>query len=150
MPIIPITKLKLLHNPSFIARTAARNIFFSLASGSEEGVPGLKPNTNKLERFNVVVPDFKAKKFFFPVEKKLSEALKEMMLEISLAAVGGFRSKHDDCLDTISQLPLMPIWLPSESTNFRKDESGDAGASGCHQTPFFTGTQWPVSAGPGQ
>ena len=47
-----------------------------------------------------------------------------MMLEISLAAVGGFRSKHDDCLDTISQLPLMPIWLPSESTNFRKDESG--------------------------
>ena len=102
----------------------SRNIFFSLASGNQEGVPGLKPNTNKLERFNVVVPDFKAKKFFFPVEKKLSEPLKEMMLEISLAAVGGFRSKHDDCLDTISQLPLMPIWLPSESTNFRKDESG--------------------------
>lgn len=35
------------------------------------------------------------------------------MLELSQASVGGFRSKHDDGLDTISQLAMMNIWLPS-------------------------------------
>ena len=101
-----------------------KNIFFTLASNSKDNTPGLRPNTNKLERFNVVVPDFKAKKFYFPVEKKFSEPLKEMLLELSQASIAGFRSKHDDALDTISQLAMMSIWLPSEVTNFHQDGSG--------------------------
>ncbi len=102
-----------------------KNIFFSLASNSEDNSNlGLRPSTNKLERFNVVVPDFKNKRFYFPVEKKFSEPLKEMLLELSQASIAGFRSKHDDAIDTISQLPLMGIWLPSEETRFTKDGSG--------------------------
>lgn len=101
-----------------------KNIFFSLASNSKDGALGLRPNNSKLERFNVVVPDFKLKRFYFPYEKKYTEALKELMLEVSQASVAGFRGKHDDGLDTISQLAMMSIWLPSESTEFTKDTSG--------------------------
>ena len=91
-----------------------RNIFFTLASNSKDGSLGLKPNNNKLERFNMVVPDFKLKRLHFPVEKKLSIPLKELMTEISQATFGGFKSKHDDGLDTISQLAMMTIWRPSQ------------------------------------
>lgn len=101
-----------------------RNIWFSLASNSKDESVGLKPNNNKLERFNMVVPDFKLKRFYFPIDKKLDVALKEMMLEISQASVGGFRSKHDDALDTISQLAMMNIWLPSEDVKPKKDSQG--------------------------
>ena len=83
----------------------------------------LKPNNNKLERFNVIVPDFKLKRFFFPIEKKLSPVLKELMLELSQATFGGFRSKHDDGLDTISQLGMMTIWTPSQEIPTRQVDS---------------------------
>lgn len=102
----------------------SKNIFFTLASNSKDGSLGLKPNTSKLERFNIVVPDFKLKRFYFPLEKKYSEPLKELMLELSQASVGGFRSKHDDGLDTISQLAMMSIWLPSSNNAMVKTESG--------------------------
>lgn len=95
-----------------------RNIFFTLASNSKDGQLGLRPTTNKLERFNIVVPDFKLKRFFFPIDKKHTPAMKELLLELSQAAVGGFRSKHDDGLDTISQLALLNVWLPSNETTY--------------------------------
>lgn len=97
-----------------------RNTWFNLASNTKDAV-GLRPNKTKLERFNVVVPDFKLKRFYFPFEKKHSEVLKELMLELSQASVGGFRSKHDDGLDTISQLGMMDIWLPSHDMNLSKN-----------------------------
>lgn len=95
-----------------------RNIFFTLASNSKDGQLGLRPTTNKLERFNIVVPDFKLKRFFFPIDKKHTPVMKELLLELSQAAVGGFRSKHDDGLDTISQLALLNVWLPSNETTY--------------------------------
>lgn len=101
-----------------------KNVFFMLASNSKDGTLGLRPNNNKLERFNMVLPDFKAKRFFFPVDKKFTPALKELMLELSQASVGGFRSKHDDALDTISQLAMMQIWLPSEQNSYTKNKDG--------------------------
>lgn len=101
-----------------------RNIFFSLASNTKDGNLGLRPTTNKLERFNIVVPDFKLKRFYFPIDKKLSKPLKEMILELSQASVGGFRSKHDDALDTISMLSMMNIWLPSSEYTMSKNTNG--------------------------
>ena len=101
-----------------------RNIFFTLASNSKDGQAGLRPNNSKVERFNVVVPDFKLKRFYFPSDKRNTEALKELIQELSLASMGGFKSKHDDAIDTVSQLAMMQIWLPSEGTSFMKDESG--------------------------
>lgn len=100
-----------------------KNIFFSLATNSKDNTLGLRPNTSKMERFNIVVPDFKTKKFYFPIEKKFSEPLKELMLELSQASVGGFRSKHDDGIDTISQLPLMNIWFPSDDIRMNQQNS---------------------------
>ena len=96
----------------------AKNVFFSLASNSRDGQLGLRPNNNKLERFNMVVPDFKLKRFYFPQDKKYTIALKELLLELDQASVGGFRSKHDDALDTISQLAMMQIWTPSAEVNY--------------------------------
>ena len=102
----------------------SRNIFFTLASNSKDGSVGLKPNTSKLERFNVIVPDFKLKRFFFPTDKRHTPALKELLLELSQASVGGFRSKHDDGIDTVSQLAMMTIWTPSQEANYQKNTQG--------------------------
>ena len=98
----------------------SRNIFFTLASSGNEKKPGIRPVGTKLERFNIVVPDFKMKRFYFPNEKKSSAPVKELLLELSQASVGGFRSKHDDGLDTISMLPSMQLWLPSEDSQWSK------------------------------
>ncbi len=39
----------------------------------------------------------------------------EAINELSLASTSGFRSKHDDFLDTISMLAVMRAWRPSEA-----------------------------------
>ena len=43
-----------------------KNCFFTLASANNSSYPGIKPTTNKLQRFNVVVPWFKQRKVYFP------------------------------------------------------------------------------------
>lgn len=91
-----------------------RNIYFPLASEANSGEPGIRPNTNKIVRFNIMVPLFKARKMFFPIEKKASKELIEAMDELSLVAKSGFRSKHDDFADTISMLASLYTWKPSE------------------------------------
>ena len=96
-----------------------RNNWFMLASENNSGNPGIRPNTNKLVRFNVVVPWFQTGKMYFPVEKKGSVEMAECMNELSLASAGGFRSKHDDFIDTISMLAVMNPWKPSEEVEFK-------------------------------
>ena len=91
-----------------------RNIYFSLASEGNSGALGIRPNTNKLVRFNTVVPLFKSRKVFFPIEKKNSPELVEAITELGLVTAGGFKSKHDDFIDTISMLSSMNAWRPSE------------------------------------
>lgn len=91
-----------------------RNIYFPLASEGNDTKPGIRPNTNKLVRFNTVVPLFKARKVFFPVEKKTTPELAEAMTELSLVTPAGFKSKHDDFADTISMLSSLTPWKPSE------------------------------------
>jgi len=99
-----------------------RNQYFVLASENNNNKPGLRPTTNKLERFNVVLPLFKAGKIYFPVDKKTDTSVQEFMNEISLAARSGFRSKHDDFLDTVSQLPLLNAWKPTETGELSQDD----------------------------
>lgn len=101
-----------------------KNIHFPLATHNNSSRPGLRPNTNKLQRFNMVVPWFKTGMFFFPLELKSDVTMLEAMNELSLASASGFRSKHDDFLDTISMLALLTPWKPSEETLVQKDESG--------------------------
>jgi phage terminase large subunit-like protein len=101
--------------PWIMNEMMSRNVYFPLVSEGNNGKPGLRPTTNKLERFNVVVPQFKMNKIFFPIEKKASPELIECMNELSLASKGGFRSKQDDFIDTISMLPLLNAWKPTET-----------------------------------
>jgi phage terminase large subunit-like protein len=91
-----------------------RNIYFPLASEGNDTKPGIRPNTNKMVRFNTVVPLFKARKIFFPLERKSEVTIAEALNELSLVSVSGFRSKHDDFLDTVSMLSALTPWKPSE------------------------------------
>ena len=99
-----------------------RNIYFYLASDNNNNEPGMRPNTNKLVRFNVVVPLFKSRKIFFPYERKTEAPLVEAITELSLVSVSGFKSKHDDFCDTISMLPLLNAWRPSEDATMVKSQ----------------------------
>jgi phage terminase large subunit-like protein len=93
-----------------------RNIYFPLARerGSQE--MGLRrPSTvSKFSDFQTVVPLFKTRKIFFPVEYKTDPRIVEFINELSLASVGGFKSKQDDCIDTVTQLSKLQPWKPSE------------------------------------
>mgnify|MGYP000181433300 FL=1 len=93
-----------------------RNVYFTLASDGNDNKPGMRPNTNKMSRFNTMVPLFKAHKMFFPLEKKSEPTLAEGLNELSLVSVSGFKSKQDDFIDTVSMLSSMKAWKPSEET----------------------------------
>jgi len=102
-----------------------RNCFFNLASEGNSNRPGIRPNTNKVERFNIVVPWFKLNRVFFPQERKTSPEMIEAMAELSLAAASGFRSKHDDFIDTISMLASLTAWKPSAEEVLIHNEKED-------------------------
>ena len=90
-----------------------RNIFFNIArSGKNNTILGIRPDTDKLTRFNLVVPLFKMGKMYFPEELKPTKVMSEFMLELSLATKNGIKG-HDDCIDTISMLAYMKPWKPS-------------------------------------
>lgn len=108
-----------------------RNSWFNFAT--QKGRPGIKPVTNKLERFNLVVPWFVAGKMHFPEEMRETAIVQQFMNEISLATQDGLKGK-DDCLDTISMLAEMNPWLPAdaaaeaEADSIFGDEADDKGS----------------------
>lgn len=91
-----------------------RNIWFNFASSEKSGEPGIRPLTDKLSRFNVVVPYFKAGKMYFPEEMKNSVIMAQCMGQIRLATNSGLKGK-DDFIDTISMLGYLTPWKPSQS-----------------------------------
>lgn len=95
-----------------------RNVWFNLATHNNSDIPGIRPTHDKLTRFNTMVPDFKLKRMFFPEDLKATPALRELLQELRQTTIGGFKSKHDDGLDTISMLSCMEIWLPSPQSSF--------------------------------
>ncbi len=94
----------------------SKNIYFNLAE--EGGSPGLRPKTNKMERFNVVVPLFKMRKVWFPNGMEANDSMIEAMDELRNASMAGFKSKHDDFIDTVSMLAQMNPWKPSEEAEY--------------------------------
>jgi predicted phage terminase large subunit-like protein len=101
----------------------SRNIFFKLASEGNSGREGIRPNTNKMVRFNTVVPLFKAKKIWFPKDLENTQEMQEIMNELRNASTSGFKSKHDDFIDTVSMLSVMNPWKPSEALPIEYNES---------------------------
>lgn len=89
----------------------SRNIWFNFAQ--EKGKPGVRPVTDKLSRFNQVVPLFKAGKIYYPEEMRTSKVVGKHISQIGLATINGLKGK-DDCLDTISMLMNLTAWKPSE------------------------------------
>lgn len=99
-----------------------RNIFFNLTSENNNGNPGLRPNTNKMQRFNVILPMFKLKKIWFPEGMENDPCIAEAMNELRNASASGFKSKHDDFIDTISMLSSMNPWKPSEEIEYESKD----------------------------
>lgn len=99
-----------------------RNIYFTIAGEKMGGTEGIRPNTNKMQRFNTMVPLFKMNKIYFPEERRMSPEMVEAMEELSLASPGGFKSKHDDFIDTISQLGNLNPWKPSGEASMVKGQ----------------------------
>lgn len=100
-----------------------RNIWFNFASSEKSGTPGIRPDVDKLQRFNLVVPWFKAGKFYFPEEMKQSTIMGIFMQQIRLATTSGLKGK-DDALDTISQLAYFKPWKPSDTAMLTQQHAG--------------------------
>jgi predicted phage terminase large subunit-like protein len=100
-----------------------RNVWFNLANG-KNNQPGIQPEVDKLSRFNLVVPWFKAGKMYFPTEMRGTKVIGEFIDEMTMAMITGFKSKHDDAVDTISMLAYLKAWKPSSDT--KMVESSDA------------------------
>lgn len=105
------------------AEMGRRKVYFNLASSGNSSRAGIRPNTNKLQRFMTVVPWFKMGEMFFPEECKNDPTMIEMMEELKLASANGLKSKHDDAIDTISMLGLMNILLPGEEAPMQYNET---------------------------
>ena len=91
-----------------------RNMYFALASDGNDNKPGIRPNTNKMVRFNIMVPLFKANKIMLPTERKTSPEIIEAVEELTLISPSGFKSKHDDWCDTVSMLSSLNPWKPTQ------------------------------------
>lgn len=91
-----------------------RNIWFNFASSEKSGTPGIRPMADKLSRFNLVVPWFKAGKMYFPIEMKTSRIMGICMGQIRMVTSSGMKGK-DDFIDTISMLGFLSPWKPSDA-----------------------------------
>jgi predicted phage terminase large subunit-like protein len=98
-----------------------RNVWFNFASSEKSNAPGIRPVVDKLSRFNIVVPWFKAGKIYWPEEMKQSQIMGQFMNQIRLVTQSGIKGK-DDCIDTISMLGYLKPWKPSESMPVTKQE----------------------------
>jgi len=99
-----------------------RGIYFNLAKDKNSSKLGIRPNTNKMQRFNIVVPFFKTHQIFFPREMKESLIMREAVNELELVSPAGMKAKHDDFLDTISMLANLTPWRPCEDIPLTQDK----------------------------
>lgn len=97
-----------------------RNVWFTFATHGNGDAPGIRPATDKLTRFNMTVPLFKMGKIFFPEEARTSEWMQAFLDEIRAVTQTKIKAKNDDCLDNISQLPLLNAWRPSEEVIMKR------------------------------
>ncbi len=102
-----------------------RNVYFTLASEGNKGQPGIRPNTDKMTRFQLVVPWFKTHQMHFPLELKQSPEMIQCMDELTNMSAKGTKSKHDDFSDTISMLAFLNAYKPSADMEMHYNEETD-------------------------
>ena len=101
--------------PWLVREMSARGIYFNLLSHGNGNKPGIRVISSKLQRFNEVVPLLKSGKIMIPNDLD-DPWIDEFWTEIRLATKVGLKSKHDDVLDTVSQLFLINPILPAVAT----------------------------------
>ncbi|OCR88069.1 hypothetical protein CFT13S00388_02565 [Campylobacter fetus subsp. testudinum] len=101
----------------------SKNIYFNLLSSNNNGEEGIRPNGDKFSRFSLFLPRIKNKKLWLAEELKGSEWMNEFEEEKNKASLNGFKSKHDDVLDTIGMLGSFEVYLPSENLESDGDSS---------------------------
>jgi len=99
-----------------------RNNYFNFASSNNKGDSGIRPIKDKFSRFLLFTPKFKNKKIW--INERLRNGIwgKEFTDEISKATQQGFKSRHDDVLDTISMMSDMQVYVPSYDS-YKEDDS---------------------------
>lgn len=102
-----------------------RNQYFILTSNQASREGGIRSNSDKMARFSMVLPYFSAGKIHFPKELANEPIMIEMMEELRMATGSGFKSKHDDCIDTISMLSQMNPVKPSMVTGMYYDNKSE-------------------------
>jgi len=99
-----------------------RNVWFNFASSSKAGnSPGIRPQIDKLSRFQVVLPWFKMGKVYWPEEMKTSPIMGKFIGQLRLVTVSGIKGK-DDCIDTISMLQYIKAWKPAAGNPVTQEE----------------------------
>ena len=94
-----------------------RNSYFHLLSNKTE--PGLFPIGDKFQRFLAVQPRFAAHKIWFPSDIKNEPLMIELLNELKGVSRTNTnpkklgKARHDDVLDTISQIGMIDIIIPS-------------------------------------
>jgi len=83
----------------------SRNIYFTIVE--------VRPTSDKLKRFHTVVPLFRQGKMWFNKGLIGTTFMTEMKNELERATVSGFKSRHDDAVDTVSMLSEMKPWKPN-------------------------------------
>lgn len=122
-------------------RMIAKNTFFNIAAEPGSNKPGFRPapGKGKMVRFQTVLPWFKSHKIWWPENLKDTPEMRECMNELTLASIKGFKGKHDDFVDTISQLGLLQPWKPAadapkesgdDRTDLWDDDDDEAGVGG--------------------
>jgi predicted phage terminase large subunit-like protein len=102
-----------------------RDIWFIIASDKEHREEGFTCIADKLTRFNVALPFIKQGLVKFPTDMKQIPILQEAIQELKAVTYSGIKSKHDDFIDTVSQLPLLNPYPPSPSKSKVDDNSKD-------------------------
>lgn len=92
-----------------------KNIYFNFLSSNNSGEDGIRPVGDKFSRFLLFKPRFDNRKVWIANEMKSSEWYNEFEEERSKATKNGFKSKHDDVLDSISMLGSFEAYKPSEA-----------------------------------
>ena len=99
-----------------------KNTFFTLTSENNSNREGIRPVSDKMTRFMTVLPWFKQGLIHLPTECKGDVFVSELVNELSLATAKGFKSKHDDAIDTLAMLTVMQMWKPSQDAKLQHND----------------------------
>jgi len=102
-----------------------RNIYFTIVE--------VRPTADKLKRFHNVVPLFRQGKMWFSKSILGTPFMTEMKNELERASVSGFKSRHDDAIDTVSMLSEMKPWKPNTAMA--------SGVKSLYDDPFYDDDQ---------